>query len=52
MIQSILEAVLAALKTVPIINSWVSKTPSEQLDKALAEDRKEMDGFRQSGKPQ
>jgi hypothetical protein len=52
MFKLIVDAVLSALKTIPIIDRWVSKTPSEQTEKALAEDRETMDGFRQSGRPQ
>jgi hypothetical protein len=51
MFKSIVGAILAALKTVPIIDRWLTRTPSEQLEKATAEDRSEMDEFRKSGRP-
>jgi hypothetical protein len=50
-LKSVVETILAALKTVPIIERLLTRTPSEQLEKATAEDRKKMDEFRQSGRP-
>lgn len=52
MFAAILEAIVAALKALPLFDKWFTKAPIEQEEKDKADVRAEMDKFRETGRPQ
>lgn len=52
MLTTILESILAALKSIPYFDKWFSKTPTEKIEDAKETARKESDEFRKTGRPQ
>lgn len=45
------EALLALLKSIPILNRWFTKTPSESQDDQEQETHEDMEKFKQTGRP-
>jgi len=52
MFASILAAITAFFKAIPIFSKWFTKTATQKVEEGKEDVRKEMDDFRDSGRPQ
>jgi hypothetical protein len=51
MVAQILLILKALFEAIPILNKWFSKTPTQKVDEGKEDVRKELEEFKETGRP-
>lgn len=50
-VSGIASALMAIIKALPIIDRWITKTPTEKIESELEKLRRELEESKKSGRP-